>query len=1187
MLRSRRSTPSSPATPFTLSITPSIIRAACVVTLLGALYAAPTARPPSAATAQAPASVIHLPVALEGRFGPAPVPIVRPSATPTSGDITPPPSETAPPGTPPPSETAPPGTPPPSASPPPGTPPPTEEPAPTPARRSRPGRVSGSVYALLEPGERIAVPDIAVRLVSLDDFSTLATTSTDLYGAYHFPPQPAGTYGLCWEAAGFPGECVEPPVTVADADVTIQPFRVNPEPGVIFGRVTLRDGEACHLFDPARDLHVWTVVELQESDGTPIGDAIRANAIGEYVLAGVPIDGSFRIQARCEAGVAEARLIDPSDTPRRIDITFLNARPVLDGIEATIDGLGVRVAAPSAEVEARAIARDANGDALSYEWYVTDGTGTVVSTEGPLARWSLPESEGVHALHVVVADGRGGFARGTLRLEVRDGGGARFAGRIVDGESGKALEGAVVRVNRLGGAAERSTDGGGRFELEASGAAEEERLLYVHRPGYSPIVTAVGGEARGATLALFPLEHQAFDPARAVTLVDRRPSVIRSRHPGARVELPANSLVGVTDGVRAAAIVTGTTTGPIIGGGDGGGGTGFPDYSARQGRSLGLDREGTPVHLDSYGTVSIAFFDTEEKAYAPRPGTSLGFSVPISPTTAISAPTTAPIWFLDGETGMWWNTFGRADLVETPDGPMYVGSATVPDAPASLVEQIYQIALPDGFGLTCVRVAPDVTVRPGTTLRAEVRYGSTLIAAYQQPIVIGQTLYPFLQIQKASSLRLMLHDTKGQRIATATKNVPLATRPAIPGEGAANVPAPYSACGTPIPLTIPLPADVAVDGSGEPVFLTGMGFPDYSGMGISYADVTDAYYAAVDPLNQRTTLSKWWQLNGFGVKGAAPGGTGELVAAYLNHNDLGFGREMHCLRTGPKVACWVTNYGAPDFGPDTGYSYPSNADLAAGKLGPGPTVTMEFTDVPAQPGRRFVTFYAYGGGTGSAPRVGSVDLDGSYPKPIPQVCAVCHGGRYDPVGPVPTAPDPLSPTVDDLDFGASFREWDLPSLRYTLGRADTQLTPTELQTFRGLNERVRDYTAPSAAIVELLDGWYGPAGSPKAGPGPDLAFVPPGFVGPYQESLYTEVIAPSCRTCHIARGPGQDFNAYAGELDIRRGVIEYLVCGQGKYMPNARLTFNNFWWSTDPHRPASLAAWDDGSVWTPAIGVCD
>lgn len=1125
------------------------------------LSSGPASEAPPPAAAQAPEDAILLPVALVGSFGPAPVPVVRPSATSTA------PLEPTATGTLPPS--------------------PTGSPVPTPVRRPRHGRVSGSVYAAPDDRDRIAVPGVTIRLVSLDTFEAVAETTTDFHGTFHFRPLPTGAYGLCWEGAGFPGECAAAPVDLAGVDSIVQPIRIHPEPGVIHGRVTLQGDEACHMFDPARGIYVGTTVQLLAADGWPLRAPVWANAVGEYILPVAPPDRALRVVAICEAGMTESNVAEVGDAPRRLDLVFDNDRPTLDGIEVLVEGGGTSFGPPGAVVEVAAVARDDDGDPLTFRWRPHPGSGELDSASGPSARWRLPDAEGVHALDLLVADGRGGFARGSVRIEARAGATARFAGRVVDAETGEGLAGAIVRVSMPGAeegtapTAEGRSGDGGRFDLAAIMPAAEPVVLYVHRPGYAPLFDVRDGEASGATLPLQPLAGQAVDPSAPVTLVDQRPAVIRARQPGARVELPPDSLAGIVDGVRPTGMITGTGSGPIIiRGGHGGGGTGFPPEATRYGRSEGLDREGTPRHLDGFGAVSLAFHDAEGRAYAPRPGTVLGLSVPVSATVAISAPTTAPIWFLDGRTGYWWDTHGRAELVETPDGPAYVGSATVPDSPASLVEQIYQIALPDGFGLTCVRVQPDVTVRPGTTLRAEVRYGPTLVAAYQQPIVQGQALYPFLQIPKASSLRLHLLDTQGRRIPLATRTVALGTRPALPGEGAANIPPPYAACGTPIPLGIALPADVAVDASGEPVFLTGFGFPDYSSLGITYADATTAYYDALDPGGDRSTLGKWWQLNGFGPKGDAPGGTGELVAAYLNHNDLGFGRDMHCLRTGQKVACWVTNYGQPEFGPDTGYVFPSNADLAAGKLGPGATVTMEFTDVPADPGRYFVSFYAYGGGTPSAPRVVDVDLDGSYPKPIPQVCAVCHGGRYDPV-------DPLAPTVDELDFGASFREWDLPSLRYPLGRETSQLTPAELQVFRDLNERIRDHTAPSLAIAELLDGWYGPSGSPKPGPAPDLSFVPPGFFGPAQTALYEEVVAPSCRTCHIARDQSQDLNVYSGELDIRRGAIESLVCGQAKSMPNARLTFNAFWWSTDPHRPVSLAAWDDGSVWTPAIGTCE
>ena len=1157
-------------------IAPFAATSAAIV-LVGLLATASVERHTRIIAGQAPRVAIYLPVLLSGNFGPPPV--ANPTATlgpTTTASETVPVTESPTPGTPSPTLDPTPGTETPTTEPPPttGTPTTTATPPATPVRRSRHGRITGSVYAEFAAGQRVALPDVTIMLTSIEDGTELARTTTDLYGTYNFPPRPAGTYGFCVEGIGFPGECRRN-VTLADEDVVLQPFAIRPAPGVIHGRIALQDGAPCLFSDPARDVLLWTEVQLQGRDGTPLSAPVRANALGEYVLGGVPIAGGMRLAARCEA---EERVVeaptDIGDVPRRVDIDFLNASPIIAGFEVRMEGRGAQVVPPGAVVDVAVLSSDVNGDGVRHEWFTAPGSGEIVSTEGALARWRLPMAEGVFTLYAVASDGRGGYARGSANVEVRESRGARFAGSVIDAESGLPIEDAMVRVQSSRSAADSETSVGGTFDISATWAVADEALIYAHRKGFAPEVAMRDSEARGMAIRLAPLAGQTFDPASAASLVDRRPAIIRARRPGARVELPPDSLVAVEGGDPPAGEITAMMMG------------GPPDGELS--RPLGFDGEGTPVHLDRYGVVSMAFYDGEGRVYVPKTDTRIGLTVPISATIAVSAPLQAPIWFLDGATGMWWDTGSRADLVETIEGPAYTGEVVVSDSPSSMVEHIYQVAYPDGFDLTCIRVATDATIRAGTTLRAEplmLLWGENRLTQYEQPVVMNQSLYPFLQVPKANTLRLSLLDTKGQVISTATKVIALGTRPAIAGEGEPGVPAPYSACGAPVPMSISFPPEYATGGS-ESKFLTGFGFPDYTADGISYADVTAAYYQGVDPLNERTTLSQWWQKNGFGPKGDAPGGTGELRAKYLNHNDLGFGRDMHCLRNGQDVACWVTNYGTPDFGPDTGYTYPGNADLAATRSGPGATVTMEFTDVPAEPGRRFVTFYAYGGGTGSAPRIDAVDLDGSFAKPIPQVCSVCHGGRYDPQGPTTGPRDPLAPTVDDLDFGASFREFDLPSLRYTGGRDHTQLSATELLAYRDLNERVRDYTAPSAAISELLDGWYGPLGSPKPGPAPDLSFVPPGFVGPAQRSFYEEIIATSCRTCHIARGPSQDFNAYTGELNIRRGAIEYLVCGQGKLMPNARLTFNNFWWSTSPYVPARLAAWDDGAVWTPAIGVC-
>lgn len=205
-----------------------------------------------------------------------------------------------------------------------------------------------------------------------------------------------------------------------------------------------------------------------------------------------------------------------------------------------------------------------------------------------------------------------------------------------------------------------------------------------------------------------------------------------------------------------------------------------------------------------------------------------------------------------------------------------------------------------------------------------------------------------------------------------------------------------------------------------------------------------------DPLGKckRTTLGGWWTKNGFDpVTGL---GADVVSAWYLNSNDLGFGREMHCRVTGwssiiadrptdaPKsserlvsalrsdlaqspvvaqwaklfglypstVACYVTNYTT-----DHCFNYPTNdpanADLAyqgqqtfvANPTVNPPnaygTVAMEFGPVEGFGEVGAITkFFVYNGRTASGKRLNSANLDGCGPKSVPELCMTCHGGSW-------------------------------------------------------------------------------------------------------------------------------------------------------------------------------------------------
>ncbi len=166
---------------------------------------------------------------------------------------------------------------------------------------------------------------------------------------------------------------------------------------------------------------------------------------------------------------------------------------------------------------------------------------------------------------------------------------------------------------------------------------------------------------------------------------------------------------------------------------------------------------------------------------------------------------------------------------------------------------------------------------------------------------------------------------------------------------------------------------------------------------------------------------------------------------------------------------------------------------------------------------------------------------------------VCHGGT-----PPPSHGETLS-TV--LNMHSSFREFDIASFKFS--RPGTRVddpsrsvpTSSEETAFKNLNQLVL-HTNPAPAIQELINGWYAGGASTQ-----DTSFVPPNWVDgahPEEAQLYRNVVATSCRTCHVAQ-QSFDFSTYAGFASLR-GAIQFDVLGAStKLMPHAKVTFANFW----------------------------
>ena len=336
-----------------------------------------------------------------------------------------------------------------------------------------------------------------------------------------------------------------------------------------------------------------------------------------------------------------------------------------------------------------------------------------------------------------------------------------------------------------------------------------------------------------------------------------------------------------------------------------------------------------------------------------------------------------------------------------------------------------------------------------------------------------------------------------------------------------------------------------------------------------------AYYAAIDPTNAKDTVAKWKAANGFDT------GIGtQVTAVFGDSRDLGFGRRM-TARQNPDgtIAFYVENY-LVKTGGSYGFS-PINLEAAIVR---DPNALLyvagvEFSPGPAG-GASFAKYFNFNVVTGV--RENMVDIDGLGDKAMPGPCIVCHGGRADALTPASASGQPL---------------FNLLQNAVSRARGDTlgQLPPFEVDTFQfsttpGYTRAEQEAslktmnmmvlcsyplaaasTFPEDACRRLAgpDEWQGTAATlikaPYGGDGlPNPAYanagVPASWTAAGQAPLYTTVIAPACRVCHIMRGTAKqsdiDFTTY-DKFQSYADRIYATVVNRGN-MPLAKLVYDTF-----------------------------
>lgn len=351
-----------------------------------------------------------------------------------------------------------------------------------------------------------------------------------------------------------------------------------------------------------------------------------------------------------------------------------------------------------------------------------------------------------------------------------------------------------------------------------------------------------------------------------------------------------------------------------------------------------------------------------------------------------------------------------------------------------------------------------------------------------------------------------------------------------------------------------------------------------------------AYYSAVDPNGERSTLAAWKSKNQFGTGGQ------EFVAVFRDVRDLGYGRRMTGRRNADgSIAFLVENYNVSNV--PGGYSQ-VNVDAAvvrdtqwhvgtnAIEWSPAQCTASDPPDCGAT--ANFTKYFNFDPATGQ--RQNTLNLDGRGQKSMPGICVNCHGGRADPLTPQGTfalVENSLSRkrgdvqarlqsfNVDSFDWATTpgfrradqeavlkiFNQWVLCS--YPGGGSVTGTWGTCNRPAAGANE----WQGTAAALIE---NGYGGAALPNAQFSD--TYLPVGWnTGGTNVQLYQAVVAPYCRTCHLLRGTANqsdiDFDSEA-KFQSHANRIKAHVFDRGN-MPLAWLVYQDFWRSNAPSILAS------------------
>ncbi|HAB18011.1 MAG TPA: hypothetical protein PLX89_01345 [Verrucomicrobiota bacterium] len=1029
--------------------------------------------------------------------------------------------------------------------------------------------IQGSVFVEVQTGtaiSRFALPDVNLNLTNLADATIRSATLSDDRGQFSFPLQPAGSYDLCWTAAGFLSGCyTSAPIVISNIPLVLDPIILtvltNSSEGMVYGKVTFTDGSPVVQQDGFFGIDVRPVVRLEVSGGTPLASA-PLNRSSQYVMSGVPRLNDVRLTTSVE-GISVSTTID-THVVGEANLVVPNRPPVIQFVNAELGGQPVFRVPAGTTVAVTAYATDPDGDSLTFQWYTPYGPASLPAISN--VSWTLPNvADGLHYLMVRVSDGKGGYD--TARLTLTTNPKVNFSGWVTgtdlviqsNGQGGfvtnnARLNNAVVTLNgQVVG-----TDDDAYFNFLTSEAIQYDLLIQCE--GYAPLSKVLYGETVEQEYCLVRISSTGNNCTN-----HSNAEIIVTNEQGAVLVIPPGSLEdafgNLYDGDVRASL---NSLDPCDAA------TGFPGGNLRE--------DGTA--LDPYSLLGIELADCDGLPLYVRSSASVVLFVPVSEDCLDPGNPVAPADFLSLSSNRWREAPSPSGSVLTNIPPSDFNGKTghAVDISGALrrlggvAQRLILVARP--YLPTYLWITADRSLHVPFTVMIYRDNGGNQRGTFLRKVdVMYQTTPGGNEPGPPTGFDAFWRDGRDGRLVALLPAGPLW----IDVLSLRQAPGLYFDLWAPNKQPVPDSAKqviqtIKLDTTTEHVVIAGLGEapPNGGRRSAELKALTPAvattlwdqflnaregtaadgarYYSKIDPRGLKTTFRNWQLNNGWTVGGINnflgpnAGQHDSAFAIYFNSNDLGAGRRMGMKRWQERdrresVAYYVATYASLD-----------NA-IAGQKL--KYIVCMEYSltynDSARQKpnGERYIKFYAYdanGNRTAVVP-----DEDRHRPLHVPYVCMVCHGG-----GKSDTA------VAGRGDVGGQFVGFD--TANYTFSAADAYSRRRLNDTFRALNDglRVSSRVMPSHGnLLQLIDAFRANNSYTAAPPAPGT------WGGAGDLSLYNDVYAVSCRSCHVT----QRANRWGVATTFRRqthGTYDIggdpTASGAG-YMPNAQRTYSIFWGS--------------------------